>query len=143
METYLRAAECILRRSDAPALHLTELLREVRLETRDLTLDAARLETALQRHPNLFRVLDPWRGPWRFLRSPDGSSPAHELDAWVVVVSDPGDGDGVGRSGALRLRACVRWLARGVDRRSPRAVARWSAMAMSAEAARNALRPAA
>lgn len=143
MDTYLRAAECALRRSAAPALHLTDLLHEVRCETRDLSLDAARLETALQARPDLFRVLDPWRGPWRFLREPEHSEGPRDLDPWVVVVSDPADGDGAGRRGTHRLSACIRWLARGVDPRSGRALARWSALALAAEEARDALQTAA
>lgn len=143
MDTYLRAAESALRRSAAPALHLSDVLRQVRSETRDLSLDAARLKTVLQRRPDLFRVLDPWRGPWRFLREPQRAAPPAELDPWVVVVSDPADGDGVGRASTRRLRACIRWLARGVDPRSEHALVRWSVLAMSAEEAGSALEAAA
>ena len=143
MDTYLNAAERTLRRSAAPAMHLTDLLRQVRAETGDLSLDADRLQTALHTRPDLFRVLDPWRGPWRFLREPEPSARPAELDPWVVVVSDPGDGDGAGRPCMRRLRASVRWLAREVDPRSGRALARWSAMALAAEEADSALRKAA
>lgn len=143
MDPYLQAAEHALRRSPAPALHLTELLHQVRSETRDLSLDAPRLATALHGRPDLFRVLDPWRGPWRFLRDPESTSRPPELDPWVVVVSDPGNGDGEGRPASHRLKASVRWLARDIDPRSGRALARWSALALAAEEADDALRKAA
>ncbi len=139
MDPYLQAAERALRRSSAPALHLTELLHQVRAETRDLSLDASRLATALHTRPDLFRVLDPWRGPWRFLRDPESSSRPAELDPWVVVVSDPAEGDGRGRPAIHLMRASVRWLARDIDPRSGCALARWSALALAAEEADGAL----
>jgi hypothetical protein len=142
MDTYLRAAERVLRRTAAPALHLTELLHEVRQETHDLSLDAGRLMAGLQGRPDVFRVLDPWRGPWRFLREPAAGTCGPRLDPWVVVVSDPAEENGAGTSPTGRLHTCVRWLARQVDPRSQRAVARWSALAISAEDTGNALRAA-
>jgi hypothetical protein len=143
MDPYLRAAECALRRSAAPALHLSELLRQVRCETRDLSLDGPRLQAGLLGRPDTFRVLDPWRGPWRFLRDEEQAPRSPDLDPWVVVVSDPADGDGVGHPSTRRLQACVRWLARDVDPRSGRALARWSVLVMSAEETRCALEAAA
>jgi hypothetical protein len=148
MDPFLRAAESALRRSAEPALRLGELLRHVRADTRDLLLDGERLLSALRARPDRFRVLDPWRGPWRFIREPDSGDPPG-LDPWVVVVTDPADGDGdgvgmgVGRPSALRLRACVRWLARGVDGRSRCDVVRWSALAAAAAETHRALSTAA
>lgn len=139
MDSYVRAAESVLRRTGAPALHLSDLLRQVRAETRDLSLDVARLRTVLRGRPDLFRILDPWRGPWRFLRDPEVAARPADLDPWVVVVSDPADGEGMSRASTRRLQACIRWLARGVDPRSERAVARWSLLAMAAQEVRDAL----
>jgi hypothetical protein len=143
MDPYLRAAEYALRRSGAPALHLSDLLRQVRSETRDLSLDGARLQAGLLGRPDMFRVLDPWRGPWLFLREQEHTPHSPDLDPWVVVVSDPADGDGMGRPSTRRLQACVRWLARDVDPRSGHALARWSVLVMSAEESRYALEAAA
>jgi hypothetical protein len=139
MDTLVHAAEAILRRATAPALRLTDLLRELRAEARDLSLDSERLLIALRARPDLFRILDPWRGPWRFIREPAAGLSGPGLDPWIVVVSDPAEQEGAGGAAARRLVACVRWLARGVDGRSPRALARWSALVLAAEEARGAL----
>lgn len=144
MDPLLRAAEAALRQSAAPALRLGDLLRQVRSDTRDLMLDAERLLGVLRAHPHRFRILDPWRGPWRFIREPGPSGASRtELDPWVVVVSDPAEGDGAGHPSARRMRACVRWLAAGVDTRSTRSLARWCRVASAADDARRALEAAA
>jgi hypothetical protein len=139
MESCLVAAEAALRRSAAPALRLGELLCHVRSETRDLSLNRERLLRGLRAHPDLFRILDPWRGPWRFIREHDAWSSRTDLDPWVLTVSDPAVGDGAGRPAVRRMRSCVRWLATGIDARSPRALARWSRLALAADEARRTL----
>lgn len=141
MDSCLVAAEAALRRSAAPALRLGELLSHVRSETRDLSLNRERLLRGLRAHPSLFRILDPWRGPWRFIRERDAWSSRVDLDPWVLTVSDPadGEGDGAGRPVIRRMRSCIRWLANGIDTRSPRALARWSRLALAADEARRTL----
>ncbi len=47
-----------------PALRLSELLQLV-AERVDRGLDPGRLRTLLEEHPETFRLLDPWSGPWR------------------------------------------------------------------------------
>lgn len=139
MDRLLQAAETVLRRHAAPALRLTELLRHVRRDLGALTPDAEALRRALQTRPDRFRVLDPWRGPWRHVAR-DPSCPLGG-DPWVVVVGDPGD-DGVGlpkhgrettSRSERRLRASVRWLAAGIDGGTSGAVARFHVIAMAAE----------
>lgn len=137
MDPIARCAEHTLRHSEHPALTLSELLESVS-EAVDRTLDAGRLRAILETHPERFRILEPWRGPWR---STTGTLTAREGtgEAWVVAVNDPASpSDGAGPA-VVNLRESVRWLARGVDARSPAEVSRWYAIAMSERAARTAL----
>lgn len=141
MDALVNAAESVLRRHAAPALRLTELLQLVRAETGIGTLDALRLRSTLETHPDRFRLLDPWRGPWRFIRRvSDAHTPA---EPWVVVVGDPGDQgapEPASRDVEQRLRASVRWLGLTLDAGSSRAVARWHAMVLEESGARASLR---
>lgn len=139
MDRLLLAAEAALRHHAAPALRLTELLRQVRLRLGAITPDTEGLRRALQSRPDRFRVLDPWRGPWRHVARDPALAPAG--DPWVVVVGDPGD-DGAdcyaGTSDDLsrtqeRLRASVRWLGTRLDGGTSRAVARFHVIAVAAE----------
>lgn len=137
MDPIASCAERTLRHSEHPALKLSELLESVS-ELLDRTLDAGRLRAILESHPDRFRILEPWRGPWR---SASGTLSAKEgaVEAWVVGVTDPeGPPDGAAPT-AVKLRESVRWLARGVDIRSPAEVSRWYAIAMSERAVRTAL----
>jgi len=137
MDPIASCAEQALRRSPHPALKLSELLEDV-AEHLDRNLDPGRLRAILEAHPDRFRILEPWRGPWR---SPPGSLVAREGpgEPWVVAITAPdGPPDDSGPA-AHRLRESVRWLARGVDGRSPIEVSRWYAIVMSERAARQAL----
>lgn len=136
-----RAAE-VLARHPAPALRLSTLLEIMSGEEPRIRLDEAALARHLERYPETFRFLDPWRGPWCHTR---GRIPA-ELgsgEPWVVVVADPGAGDQVGRTDLTKLRASVRWLAGTADPRSCREVGRAHGMVLGEREARNALRRAA
>ncbi len=86
-----------------------------------------------------FRVLDPWRGPWRHLEPRD--TPPKAGDPWVLVVGDPGgDGARTGPGGSeRRMGESVRWLGLGVDPLSPRDVSRWHDVALSERRTRGAL----
>jgi hypothetical protein len=110
MDALVRSAENVLRRHAAPALRLSELLGHVRADTGLRTLDQDRLRGVLETRPDRFRLLDPWRGPWRFVRR--ASATARGTDPWVVVVGDPGHEGGAqeGRPRPdRRLSASVRW----------------------------------
>jgi len=133
MDAMLNAAEAALRRAAGPALRLAALWRQLRDERRDGGLDLARLRIALESRPDRFRVLDPWRGPWRSLAPREGSDP------WVVVVGDPGDRDGAPATAVRRLRESVRWLGVTLDAGSVREVGRWHAMVVAEEEARATL----
>jgi hypothetical protein len=135
LDTILLSAEAALRRNAAPALRLGELLLVVRADTRDVTLGEERLRSALESRPDRFRVLDPWRGPWRFV------GPSHSGEPWVVVVGDPGDRDArAANSPAHTLRESVRWLGLTVDQGSHREVGRWHAIAVAEPGAREMVR---
>ena len=141
MDPIATCAERTLRRSAHPALTLSELVECV-AELLDRTLDAGRLRAILEAHPERFRILEPWTGPWR---APAGGMVAREGagTAWVVSISDPdGPPDDAGPAAAM-LRESVRWLARAVDTRSQAEVGRWSALAMAERGIRSTLRRAA
>ncbi|GMV05407.1 MAG: hypothetical protein AMXMBFR53_16860 [Gemmatimonadota bacterium] len=125
MESVLSAAEQILRRSGAPALRLSRLLEALRGHPGLPPLDGPGLRALLLRHPHRFRVLEPWRGPWRFVAERSGSGGGDD-EPWVVAVRDDGDGAGAELSPvARRVRASVRWLALSVDPHSGRSLVRW------------------
>lgn len=140
MDPIASCVEHVLRDQPHPALRLTELL-ELVAERTDRTLDIPRLRAALEAYPARFKILDPWQGPWRSIASEDARVPG---DVWVAATGSPDGPGGGAASPGLKLRESVRWLATGVDPRSPGEVSRWYAIAMSERAARKAIsRPAA
>lgn len=137
-----------------PALRLSELLPAVADQAdRSLTLD--RLRQSLSEHPESFRLLDPWKGPWRFAESVPseiagfrtGTNPAigsrtdaeRTGDIWVVLLKDASRALGPSTDSHLTLRESVRWLARCIDTRSPLSVSRWYAIALAERESRRAL----
>ncbi len=140
MDEVLRHVEAALRRHPAPAVRLSELLTLVRPSTAGRALDARLLRRLLESHPDRFRILDPWRGPWR-TASANALAGAASNDPWVVVVTDPADQDLEGSRLAARLRESVRWMARAVDSRSTREIVRWHALAVSEQDLRNSVLP--
>jgi hypothetical protein len=129
-------AESTLRQHAHPALRMRELVALV-AERVDRTLDCARLRAVLEGYPDRFRLLDPWRGPWRGARAAHADEPS-QLDVWVVAVGEPGDPPH-GAPAAVKLRESVRWLGRGIDPGSPSDVSRWYAIALSERAVREAV----
>lgn len=127
-------AESTLRAHTHPALRLSELVSLVAPRI-DRGLDDTRLRTVLEKHPDRFRVLEPWTGPWRAGASTEGSRSG---EAWVVAIADPEDPPEGPRT-ALKLRESVRWLSRGVDPRSTREVSRWYAIVLAERAVRSAV----
>lgn len=128
-----------------PALKIGELLTPV-AERVDRTLTSRRLRHALSEHPDVFRLLDPWTGPWRTLHHHDRAREADaprdpDLDVWVVLLTRPAASAPPPGTPALHLtlRESVRWLAGCVDERSPLSVSRWYALALAERDARRAL----
>ena len=130
MDALLHAAETVLRRSPAPALALSHLTEEVRTATGERGLAPEDLLNALHRHPERFKILDPGRGPWRFVAR-DAEAAANE--PWVVSLDDPeSPAEGfLAERLQRRLRESVRSVARAVDADSPREILRWHAMAVA------------
>jgi len=119
-----------------PALRLSELLQLV-AERVDRGLDTGRLRTLLEEHPETFRLLDPWSGPWR---DHDGPRTAgYSVDPWVLMSTDPSP-DGAPTAAGARLRESVRWIARGIDLTSPYDISRWYAIALAEREVREAVR---
>src|SRR5688500_15557730 len=128
-------AETALREHAHPALRLRELV-ELVAQRVDRSLDGTRLRAILESYPDRFRILDPWRGPWRSVLG--DSDAALYSDVWVVAVSAPDHPPG-GPPVAVKLRETVRWIGRGVDPRSQRQVSRWYAIALAERALREAV----
>jgi hypothetical protein len=129
-------AEGALREHTHPALRLRELV-ELVAQRVDRSLDGSRLRAILESYPERFRILDPWRGPWRSVLD-GGPYTTAACDVWVVAVSAPENPPG-GPSVAVKLRETVRWIGRGVDPRSQREVSRWYAIALAERALREAV----
>jgi hypothetical protein len=117
-----------------PALRLGELLGPVS-DRVDRSLTVERLREALSEHPDAFRILDPWNGPWRLA---DAGAPGRE-EAWVVLLDTGASPPTVPAGLAVTLRESVRGLARGVDERSALSVSRWYAIALTERESRRAL----
>ncbi|HSG08238.1 MAG TPA: hypothetical protein VLA36_07765 [Longimicrobiales bacterium] len=130
MDAMLHAAEAALRSSPSPALALSQLVAEVHAVTGRGAPDAMELLEALRRHPERFKILDPGRGPWRFLAR--GSTSTTD-EPWVVSLGDPeapSEGHLADRL-ERRLRESIRRVAVELDEDSPREVFRWRAMALA------------
>ena len=136
MNPIVECAEHILLEHPHPALRLTEL-HELVAERTDRSLEHAWLRMVLEKHPELFRVLDPWRGPWRSSQPPRAA--LYSADPWVVLVTHPDEADHAQRPTALKLRESVRWLAHDIDERSAYEVSRWYAIVLAERQARGAI----
>lgn len=150
MENLVHVARGVLARQPAPALPYTELHRRVCLERAGPRPDAGFLLRRIRTRTDLFRTVEPWRGPWRPL-SAGGTGEARAcrsalaaaglpVDLWVVPRT-PVDGAGSGaRDPATRLRATLLDLSRKVDAGSARALARWLLLLREERAVRERLR---
>jgi hypothetical protein len=134
MDTLADRAAQSLNRHPAAALPLEELSDQVR--GGGVAVGTGVLLRALEARPDLFRVLDPWRGPWRPGTRPTdakarqrgsgapGAAPDPAGARWVVGLGRATlDRDPVGR-----LKASVAHLGRTLDERSVTDLARWLGM---------------
>jgi hypothetical protein len=117
METLADRAAQSLTRHPAPALPIDELTEQVR--GGGVAVGAGVLLRALEARPDLFRVLDPWRGPWR-----SAARPAGQDTRWVVSLGR----STLDRDPRARLKASVVHLGRTLDERSVTSLARWLGM---------------
>lgn len=138
MDPIVADAADILRRHPAPGLPLRTLLELLVRGGGASGVDAARLRMLLEARPDRFRVLDPWRGPLSVL-APALGAVGGDGDAWVAVLDDPEAMEAPGPRVALRVRESVRWLARAVDGRATRELARWQRLLHVESATRVAL----
>ncbi len=135
METLAQRAAQSLAYHSSPALPLQELTEEVR--TGGGVVGTGVLLRALQERPDLFRLLDPWRGPWRAapIRQSGrgmGEPPAAPVgERWVVPLG-PSTGYPA-RDPLGRLKASMIHLGRTLDERSMTDLARWLAMVRESE----------
>jgi len=135
MEGLVDLARRVLARHPSPALPYPGLHRLVCVAVSGPRPDPALLLRRIRARPELFRIVEPWRGPWRrFLDGEDGDATSYRNaleDAglpsapWIVGRS-VGAGDGGG--GAVwerRLRSSLLLLGRRVDPGSTRRLSRW------------------
>ena len=136
METLVERAAQSLSHHPSPALPLDELSEHVRHGGH--VVGPGVLLRALEARPDLFRVLYPWRGPWRAAAPRPGRTcaaqpPDHALDPpgerWVVPLGRAT----CDRDARARLKASLVHLGRTLDERSPIEMARWLAMVREME----------
>lgn len=135
MHTLADLAATTLARHPAPALPLDELVRQVR--EGGMAVGPEVLLRALVARPDLFRVLDPWRGAWRGAwraAAPRLGALATDRpgERWVVGLGRASKPDAVGAAGA-RLKASLAWLGRTVDDHSATDLVRWLGMVREGE----------
>lgn len=98
-------------------------------------LSCDQLRRELERHPTVFRVLLPRRGPWRApiqrRREEHTSRAPLRSPAAPVVVPVESENQPPDTSSAGRLRRSVYWLGSTLDENSPRDIARWICLAHS------------
>ena len=107
-----------------PALPLDQLVHQVKDGGAAVGPDI--LLRALEARPDLFRVLNPWRGPWRSVsRRAAGRARA----VWVVGLARGRESGGT----AARLKASLAHLGWTVDEQSVTDLARWLGMVREGE----------
>ena len=87
MKTIPDFAMEIMSRSSAPALPLPRLVDAIAEETAGLVADAERILREIRMRPDLFRVLDPFIGPWRRATARPGETPPVHFHPDRVLVS--------------------------------------------------------
>ena len=125
MQTLADRAAQSLAHHPSPALPLNELVHQVKLGGAVVGPDV--LLRAIEGRPDLFRVLDPWRGPWRSAK-PRAGTPTGVGTRWVVGLGRVGAADAAGR-----LKATLAHLGRTVDERSVTDLVRWLGMVQEGE----------
>ena len=124
MQTLVERAAQSLAHHPAPALPLAELVHLVMEGGTVVGPDV--LLRALKARPDLFRVLNPWRGPWRSASPRAGGQPR---GPWVVGLGRACESGGT----AARLKASLAHLGRTVDERSATDLVRWLGMIREGE----------
>lgn len=137
MQPVAELAHRVLARQPTPALSARELHRLLSGEIGGPPPPAELLLHQLRRRTDLFRVLDPWRGPWEGLAptARDGSDGPWTLagleeggGVWVVPADGSGALDEEPDPAARTLRASLVAVGRRVDDGSVTALTRWMGM---------------
>ena len=142
MQSTADLAVHILARTPARALPVSHLSHLIGQEVGGAGVGHEFVVRAVRARPNLFRLLDPWRGPWRVSgrkspeRSPITSSPLGGVpdELWVLLLEPPTDSE---LDPPMRmLQESMLAAGRRVDEHSVTALARWIRMSLEvAEAA--------
>ena len=132
MDAITIQAEEVLRQHPAPAMALIELQRRLHERRPGLAPSCDSLRVLMENSPHRFRVLDPWRRPWSERHDERHTEAA---DVLVMTITIGASNDGRLATDA-RLRESVRWIARGVDLRSPRSLARLYALLLAERSTR-------
>lgn len=149
MENLVDVARRVLHRQPHPALPYTELHRLVSLERPGPRPDPEFLLRRIRTRTDLFRTVEPWRGPWRLLTGDD--TPALRayrsalaeaglpVDLWIVPrTSTDRPAPGL-RDPRWRLHATLLALSRGLDADSAKALTRWMLLLRQGRTARERL----
>ena len=122
MKTISDFAIEIMNRYSTPALPLPRLVDAIAEETAGLMADPERILAEIRSRPDLFRVLDPFIGPWRRATAEPSETPPWSPDTWVLGLSP-----GTRESSPVWARTAesLRYLGRRVDEDSATAVAHW------------------
>lgn len=128
MQTLADRAAQSLAHHPAPAVPLDELVHQVKLGGAVVGPDV--LLRALEARPDQFRVLDPWRGPWRTAAPRPGHPTRSGVGVrWVIGLGRVP----MGVDTAGRLKASLAHLGRTVDERSVTDMVRWLGMIQEGE----------
>ena len=136
MQSTTDLAVHILARTPARTLPISRLTILMGQEAGGAPLEDDLVVRALRSRPELFRLLDPWRGPWRMLRRAGARAStltSHPLggtsdDPWVLLLEPPTDSE---LDPPLRmLQESTLAAGRSVDEHSVTALARWLRMTL-------------
>ena len=146
MQSTVDLAVHILGRTPARALPISHLSQLIGQDADGAGVGQELVAQAVRARPNLFRMLDPWRGPWRVSGrrgSPDGSAfTSSQLggvadEPWVLLLEPPTDSE---LDPPLRiLQESTLAAGRRVDEHSVTALARWLRMSLEVADAASSL----
>ena len=136
MQSTTDLAVHILARTPARTLPISHLCHLMEQEVGGAGPGHESVVQAVRARPNLFRLLNPWRGPWRvpghtgpegstFIPNPLGGTPD---EPWVLLLEPPTDSE---LDPPLRmLQDSMLAAGRRVDEHSVTALARWLRMSL-------------
>ncbi len=145
MQSTTDLAVQILARTPARTLPISHLIHLMEQEAGGAGVGHEFVVQAVRARPNLFRLLDPWRGPWRVPKrtGPGGSTLGSRPlggatdEPWVLLLEPPTDSE---LDPPLRmLQESMLAAGRRVDEHSVTALARWLRMSLKVADAASSL----